>query len=135
MSFTCRLLKEGDYDNTLVKWWKDWRWTAPPKDMLPQDGLCGVMISKDDQDICAGYIYLTNSSVANLEYIISNFNYKEDDRHEAIEFLIESLSVIAKERGCKYIFTSLKNKSLIDRYEACGYSTGSTSCTEMIKVI
>jgi hypothetical protein len=135
MSFTCRLLKEGDYENTLVKWWSDWRWTAPPKDMLPQDGLCGVMVSKGGVDICAGFLFLTNSKVANAEYIVSNFEYKENDRHEAIEFLIESLTVIAKERDCKYIFTSLKNSSLIDRYKKCGYIKGSIGCTEMIKLI
>ena len=45
MDFTWRMLNEGDYDNTLVKWWKDWRWpSAPPKSMLPQDGMCGVMV-------------------------------------------------------------------------------------------
>ena len=135
MSFTCRLLNDGDYDNTLVKWWKDWRWQPPLKDMLPQDGLCGVMVSKGDVDICAGFIFLTNSKVANAEYIISNFDYKEKDRKDAIEFLIESLSVIARDRNYKYIFTSLKNRALIDRYENCGYKKGSTDCTEMIKVI
>lgn len=135
MSFTCRLLKEGDYENTLVKWWKDFRWTPPPKDMLPQDGLCGVIVSKGDIDVCAGFIFLTNSKVAHVEYIISNFEYKNKDRKEAIRLLIEALSVIAKDKGCKYIFTSLKNDSLIKSYESCGYMKGSTGCTEMIKIV
>ena len=105
MGFNWRLLEEGDYDNTLVKWWKDWRWTPPPKDMLPQEGRCGIMVSK------------------------------EDDRKEAIELLIETLSLIAEDKGCKYIFTSLKNKLLINSYEKCGYVIGSTNCTEMIKKV
>ena len=135
MSFTCRLLNDSDYENTLVKWWKDWRWEPPLKDMLPQNGTCGVIVSKGDVDICAGFIFLTNSKVAHVEYIISNFEYKDKDRKEAIEFLIEALSVIAIDRDYKYIFTSLKNNSLIERYENCGYKKGSTGCTEMIKVI
>jgi len=135
MSFTCRLLNENDYDDILVGWWKSWRWEAPKKDMLPQEGLCGVIVSKENVDICAGFLFLTNSKVAHAEYIISNFEYKDKDRKEAIEFLIHSLSAIAKDRGCKYIFTSLKNDSLISRYENCGYKKGSTGCTEMIKVI
>lgn len=31
MEFNIRLLNESDYDETLVKWWKDWRWQAPLK--------------------------------------------------------------------------------------------------------
>ena len=102
MSFNWRVLNKGDYDNTLVKWWKDWRWTPPKKDMLPQDGECGV---------------------------------KEKDRKEAIELLIETLSLIANDKGCKYIFTSIKNESLIKSYERSGYLIGSTNCTEMIKKV
>ncbi|HUV84687.1 MAG TPA: hypothetical protein VMV86_03210 [Methanosarcinales archaeon] len=136
MGFEFRLLEEGDYENTLVKWWKDWRWAEPPaKDSLPQDGLCGVMVSKDGVNICAGFIFLTNSKTAWCEYIISNFEYKEDDRGAAVEYLIDTLSVIAKEKGYKYIFTSLNNEVLIKRYERSGYLVGSKGCTEMIKIL
>ena len=112
MAFDCRLLEEGDYENILTKWWHDWRWAEPPaKDSLPQDGLCGLMISKDGVNICAGFIFLTNSKTAWCEYIISNFEYKEDDRGEAIEMLIHTLSA------------------------KCGYKFGSKGCTEMIKIL
>jgi hypothetical protein len=53
MKFNIRLLKEGDYEDTLVGWWKDWKWTAPPKEFLPNDGTGGFMVSKDGVDICA----------------------------------------------------------------------------------
>ena len=43
-----RFLTSDDYD-TLSSWWKDWRWTAPPRDMLPEDGLSGVMVHKDGE--------------------------------------------------------------------------------------
>ena len=54
-----RYLIDSDYE-ILVDWWKDWRWDAPPRDMLPQDGVGGLMVSKDGVDICAGFIYFTN---------------------------------------------------------------------------
>ena len=134
--FDVRLLKDNDYSDTLVGWWKDWRWAEPPaKDSLPQGATCGVMVSRGDVDICAGFIFLTNAKTAWCEYIVSNFNYREDDRHEAIDFLIESLSLIAKDKGYKYIFTSLNNSALIKRYEECGYIAGSKGCTEMIKIL
>ena len=130
-----RFLIEEDYDK-LSKWWKDWRWTAPPKDMLPQDGLGGLMISKDGVDICAGFIYFTNSKTAWIEFIVSNFHYKEKDRGQALELLISSLVDITRDvNECKYIYTSLKSPSLIKRYENCGFKSGSTNCTEMIRAI
>jgi hypothetical protein len=130
-----RFLIDSDYE-ILVDWWKDWRWNAPPRDMLPQDGVGGLMVSKDGVDICAGFIYFTNSKTAWIEFIVSNFKYKEKDRKQAIEFLISSLVDITKDvNNCKYIYTSLKNPSLINRYKNCGFISGSTSCTEMIMII
>lgn len=128
-----RYLDDRDYD-VLASWWKDWRWTPPPKDMLPQNGRGGLMITKDGVDICAGFIYFTNSATAWVEFIVSNFQYKQKDRKDAIILLINALSEVAKENGCKYVYTSLKNQSLINYYAECGFQKGSDNCTEMIKI-
>ena len=104
--------------------------------MLPQNGTGGVMVYKGDTEICAGFVYFTNSKTAWIEFIVSNFQYKDKDRHEAIEMLINVLTKIVQDMGeYKYIYTSLKSKSLIDRYANCGYQLGSTNCNEMIKVL
>tara|TARA_Y100000817_G_C16845222_1_gene539772 strand:- start:483 stop:890 length:408 start_codon:yes stop_codon:yes gene_type:complete len=135
MGFTIRLLEDGDYENTLVKWWNDWKWDAPAKDFLPQEGRGGIMVSKDDVDICAGFLYFTNSKAAWCEFIVSNKDYKEKDRADAILLLIETLSELSRQNGVKYVYTSLKNNNLIDKYKECGYIQGDTGCTEMIKVL
>jgi hypothetical protein len=135
MEFNIRLLNESDYDNILVNWWKDWRWQAPAKEMLPNNGLGGFMVSKGDVNICAGFAYFTNSGIAFCEFIISNFEYKEKDRKDAIEFLIESISIACKESGHKAVWTVLRNKSLIDKYENCGFNKTQDGCTEMIKLL
>lgn len=94
------------------------------------------MIHKDGRDICAGFVYFTNSSAAWLEFVVSNFHYREDDRQDAIRFLINVLTEMIKDKGSyKYIYTSLKSESLIARYGECGFEMGSTGCKEMIKLI
>ena len=128
-----RFLNDGDYD-TLSSWWKDWRWTPPPADMLPDDGKGGVMVSKDGVDICAGFIYFTNSKTAWIEFIVSDFHYRENDRREALEFLVNVLIELAKENS-KYIYASLKSKSLIDIYGNCGFQKGDRNCQEMVKIL
>ncbi|QRE03519.1 hypothetical protein [Flavobacterium psychrophilum] len=130
MGFGFRLLEDKDYE-TLCIWWKWWRFQAPPKDYLPEDGCGGIMITKDGIDICAGFLFLNNSKICWLEYIISNPEYRENDRKEALGFLINNLCYIAKNRGYKAVFTSLKNENLIKSYEEEGFSKGTSNTTEM----
>ena len=128
--YNVRLLTEGDYD-TLLKWWRFWRFPAPPREFLPNNGCGGVMVSKDGVDICAGFLYITNSKFSWLEYIVSNHKYREN-RAEAIQFLIEELTHLAKAKGCGAVFTSVKNENLIKHYESCGYTKGLNNTYEMV---
>lgn len=130
-----RVLNENDYDNILEGWWKDWRWHPPTKKMLPENGTGGVMVSSGGVDVCAGFLYFTNSNMAWIEFIVSNIKYKEPDRGDCLEFLINVLCSIAKDKGFSYIYTSLKNENLINRYLMCGFEIGSSNCKEMFKVI
>lgn len=126
-----RWLNETDYKQ-LLNWWKWWRFPAPPAEALPENGLGGIMISKEDVDICAGFLYLTNSKLAWLEFVVSNPDYKEMDRQEAVVILIQELTLIAKNKGCISVFISIKNENLIKHFEKAGYLKSSSGTTEMI---
>jgi hypothetical protein len=128
---TARYLTDEDYEK-LSGWWQDNRFPVPPKEMLPENGAGGFMISIGYRDVCAGFIYTTNSKCAWIEWIVADFNYRDEDRDQAILYLIESLKALAKELGFRYIFTSLKSTSLIDKYEACGFVRGDSNSQEMI---
>jgi hypothetical protein len=130
MGFNFRMLEDKDYE-TLCEWWRWHRFPAPPKDFLPENGCGGIVISKDGIDICAGFLFLNNSKICWLEFVNSNPEYRENDRKEAIEYLIDTLCQIAKNRGYKAVFTSLKSENLIKRYENVGFQIGSKNTTEM----
>lgn len=132
--FKIRFLEENDYQE-LLSWWSFWRFPAPARETLPDNGLCGIVIYKEGINICAGFLYFTNSKICWLEFIVSNPEYRSKDRTEAIQILINELSEIAKEKGFKVMFTTLKNPNLIKHYEKCGYSMGSTGTCEMVKVL
>lgn len=133
-----RHLELEDHE-TLSKWWIDNRWQPVGLDDLPMvnNELQGVMVSKDGVEICAGF--LINTTVKNgamVEYIVSNFDVKDRPlRKEALIYLIDRLCMLAKSMGKKYVFTSVKNKGLIDRYKDCDFTTGSTDTVEMIKAL
>ena len=130
--FRASLLLESDYDNYLLKWWKDNRFPAPPRDFLPNNGKGGVMVLIEDVPICAGFVYHTNSNVAWIEFIVSNFEIKDKTiRKEALNYLIQNLIVLA---NSKYIFSSVKNPSLINHFKNNGFVVGSKGTTEMVFV-
>ena len=131
---TIRKLKSSDYDEILVNWWKSWRWAPPSRDFLPENGEGGFIVYDGDTPVCAGFNYLTNSKVGWCEFIISNFKYKDKEkRKEAITILINTIDGVLKISGCKYVFTSVKNKSLIETYKELGYTEGSSNSLEMVK--
>ena len=91
------------------------------------------MVEKNSTPIVAGFIYTTNSSVALLEWIVSNPEYKEKDRKEAIELLINEAEDIIKKQGYKYIFSMGRNKQLLDIHENLGWDIDKKVSHEIIK--
>ncbi len=134
MEFNVRKLNIDDYDNHLVKWWKAWGWEPIPRDFLPEDATSGLMVSKGEQNICAGFLYLTNSKVCLTEFVVSNKEYREKDRSEAIELLIDCILELANENGYKYAHVILKNDSLLNKYLESGYIVSDKKVTEMMKI-
>ena len=129
-----RPLNSEDYDTILVDWWKDWGWTPPPKDFLPDNGKGGMMILDGEIPVCAGFIYMTNSDVYLLEFMVSNKKYrKKPHRKNAMGLLIETLTNISKNQGAKYCYSLLKHKSLMGTFESLGYVKGDSNTFEMIK--
>jgi hypothetical protein len=136
MELEIRPLNETDYEETLVGWWEQWNWEPPAKDFLPDDGKGGMIVCDGDTPICAGFIYITNSKVSWVDWIVSNKEYRiKDKRKEAIKLLIESLSNVCKNSGSKYGYALIKNQSLIQTYKDLGWSKGDGYTSEMIKIL
>ena len=135
MKFNIRKLTENDWD-TLVSWWGDWPgWVNPPKDFLPDNGTGGLIIEKNNTPIVAGFLYFTNSAAVLLEWIISNPKYKEKDRKEAIETLIQSAEIFCKNNNKKYMFSIGRNKSLINIHKKLNWSIDEKASYEITKQI
>ena len=72
MDFSIRKLEPSDYEDVLVGWWKEWGWQAPAQDFLPENGEGGLMVMVDNKPVCAGFMYITNSKVSWVDWIISD---------------------------------------------------------------
>jgi hypothetical protein len=94
------------------------------------------MVCDEDYPVVAGFLYVTNSSVAWLEFIVSNMEYKhKENRKQAVKLLILTLEQLAKINGKKYIYSTLKSEPLIKSYLECGFVKGTSNSQEMIKII
>jgi len=127
-----RDLNKNDWE-TLVSWWKWWRWPIVEKDFLPENGTGGIMIEKDDIPIVAGFLYSTNSSTIILEWIISNPNYRDKDRKKAIEMLIIEAEELTKKMGYKYMFSIGRSKHLIETHKKLNWFVDDKPSYEITK--
>lgn len=129
---TFRPLQDQDYE-TICDWWKWWRWQPVGKESLPDNGTGGFMVKHGQVEVCAGFLYTTNSNLCKIEWIISNYEVKDKTiRQEALELLIDALCKKAKHLGFKAAFTYLLNENLIKKFERSGF-VKSTKPIEMIK--
>tara|TARA_R110000751_G_scaffold71279_2_gene144157 strand:+ start:8905 stop:9315 length:411 start_codon:yes stop_codon:yes gene_type:complete len=135
MELNIRRLTDNDWE-TLVSWWDAWpEWANPPRDFLPENGKGGFMVEKNDKPVVAGFIYQTNSKGILLEWIISNPDYKDNDRKQAIELLILGAENVAKELGFKYMFSIGRSKSLINIHKEMGWTVDEKPSYEITKKI
>ena len=129
-----RTLTESDYE-ILSDWWKAWGWPVMAKDMLPDNGIGGIMVENKGENIVAGFLYWSNSKLVWLDWIISNPNADKKIRKQAIEMLILTAEQMVKDAGSKYIMSISRSNSLLKIHEKIGWSIDKTPSHEMIKVI
>jgi hypothetical protein len=134
MELKVRALQESDWE-TLQLWWNLWKWPVMSKDMLPLNGCGGLMIYKEEKLIAAGFLYLSNSKVAWLDWIISSPSYKEKDRREALELLILSLEEVARQQDYNIIISIARHKGLINTHRKLGYTVDDSASYEISKKI
>jgi len=135
MKLNIRKLEESDW-NTLIKWWEAWpNWTAPAKSFLPNNGTGGLMVEKNTKPIVAGFLYFTNSDAVLLEWIVSDPEYREADRKDAIELLINTAEQLCKNENKKYMFTIGRSKHLIEMHKKLGWFVDKKPSYEIVKNI
>lgn len=127
MSYNIRPYKTEDLAE-IGSWWNKHKWGVLPPEMLPKTGFVV-------ESYCAGFLYKTDSSIAILEFIISNPSTDKEKRAEALDLLISTLITKAKEDGHSAIFSSIQHPSLISRYKKHGFVTGDLNMTNMVRVL
>jgi len=127
-----RKLKKEDL-KVAEKWWESWpKWKSPSLDFLPDTG---IVVEKNNLPVVIGFIYLTNAKVALLEWIISDPEYRENDRDSLIELLIEGAENMVKHLEYKYLFSVCQHEKLSDKHKKLGWVIDKSPSHEMTKIL
>jgi hypothetical protein len=105
-----RFFTSEDYP-MICKWWVDHRHDAVALECLSKTG---IIVN----DICAGFLFKTDSAVALMEYIVSDPQSEKEFRRESLDHLIELLVSEAKKSGFSVIFTSFESIALCERLKS-----------------
>jgi hypothetical protein len=98
-----------------------------------RSGLGGFIVCKDEDPICAMWLSLTNTNCALPTAAISDPEYRDEDRKEAIQLLTNFVTNFAKELGYKYTFAWAQENYMLDYYLKAGYEKFQTPSYELIK--
>lgn len=115
-----------DHYETVCGWWKDYEWNPIPLESLPTTGFIV-------DDVCAGFLYKTDSNIAWLEFVVSNKKANKEEKSKALNLLIESLCEEAKKDKYNVIFTSCQHKGLIQKYLNNGFIKTDLNMTNLIR--
>jgi len=101
------------YYPIICNWWKEWNWPPVNPRCLPDDG---IIIDEEGENICAGWLWLTNSSMCVVDLIVTaKKKFAGNLRKEALDYLIINLEQLATFRGFKEVFTCARNPYLIKK--------------------
>jgi len=116
-----RNIEKRDY-KYINKWWKDSDLPIPKPTVLPENGLGGLIIEKE-KPIAAAYIYLTNSSMGYIDFLISDPKYKSKDKYNILLKLVKQCTEHCKSLGFETTWAMLENKHLINMAIETGWKT------------
>jgi len=115
-----RPIEEEDY-RFINKWWKDATGkNPPPRRLLPENGLHGLMVCKDNNPVACTYLYLTNSRMGYCDYMIGDPEYREKDRFSLIFQLMEGAIKTAKNLGYEDFWFLTKEEGLLKKCKELG---------------
>lgn len=109
--------RDRDYP-MLESWWRGHNMEPLAPAVLPK---VGIVVVNGDAPLCVGFLYQTDSAICHVEWFLRNPVAPKELMVGAIEALIESLCLTARELGFRVAYMAVKNESLIRKAKACGF--------------
>lgn len=128
MSLTVRPITLAD-EPILTSWWLMHGWEPVGSANWPKNG---ALASLDGRPLAAAFLYLTDSSMCIVEWVVANPLSDKIERRAAIDLVIGSLVKKAKELGYSFAYTNIVHKRLQKSFEANGFKVMDTEMMSMV---
>ena len=132
MKLKVRKLQESDW-KFIPQWYKAYNQVCPEREFFPgrfevgnmEDtsscGLGGFIVCKGNDPIAAMWLWLTNSKTAIPAVVISDKSYRDTDRDDALQSLVNFTTDFAWSMGYKFAFSWAKPGVLLEKYVKAGF--------------
>ena len=118
-SIKVRQVTMEDYKQ-IDSWYKKRGELRPKMIILPNDGLGGFVVEKDEKPIAVIYLYLTNSKMGYFDFLMSDPDYIKKDRSEIIMSLFHYCTKKAILTGCECVFVTTAVTGVINKMKELG---------------
>lgn len=114
-----RWIEEQDIE-IINNWWDDWGEKPPLLELLPEDGYGGLVVERDGKIVAAMYVYLTNSKMGYMDFLISDRKWKNKDRWDLIMDLGLACYNVLIKAGCTEVWGMSLVEGVVERLQAIG---------------
>jgi len=128
-----RQITMDDYKQ-IDAWYKKRGELRPKMILLPNDGLGGFIVEKNEKPVAVIYLYLTNSKMGYFDFLMSDPDYKEKDRPNIIMSLFYYCHKKAVSTGCNCIFFTTAITGVIDKFKKLMSNSGDLICEDEKRV-
>tara|TARA_R110000823_G_scaffold133107_4_gene261701 strand:+ start:912 stop:1313 length:402 start_codon:yes stop_codon:yes gene_type:complete len=115
--YNIRYIETKDLD-IIHDWWVRRDEKPVSRDLLPQNGLGGLIIENKDITIAACFIFLTNSKMGYIDHLISNPDYKGKGFWHYP--LMKACFKAAKQSGCNEVWGTSSVRGVVKLLERYG---------------
>ena len=126
-----RKLQESDW-GFLPSWWESYNQPIPQRNFLPDNGLGGFIVETKGMPIAAMFLWTTNSDTAIPAVVISDASYRDTNRSDALQLLVDFTTDFAHQMGYKFSFAWAKPGKMLEYYKKSGWTVDDTPSYELI---
>ncbi len=119
MNFELVRYTEESHRELLDAWFGARKFPTLDARFLPKVG--AVIFAENSRPICAGFLFQTDANTACIAHLVSDPGVEGPVRHEALDFLIMSLALVAGEEGFELLTCSANIPKVQKRFERLGF--------------
>jgi hypothetical protein len=121
-----------DIYQKVCNWWKAHGFPVLPVDFLPFEG---YIISDNDVELYAVFLYVTDSALCWLTFPVSNPKATYEQKQGAMEQLFKDVAEDAKSEGFKFMFTTSPLPRVQEALINSGFELGDQNVNHYMKLI